>query len=48
MKRRKRMAELTSEVWAEWHQAQANQHPEKYADVLRLEQDIAADQSSSN
>jgi hypothetical protein len=41
MKRRKRMAELTSEIWAEWHQAQANKHPEKYADVLRLEQSTA-------
>jgi len=42
MKQRKRLAELTSEVWAEWHQAQADKHPEKYADVLQIKENIAS------
>ena len=34
MKREKRLAELTSEVWGEWHQARAAKSPSKYADVM--------------
>lgn len=38
MKEQKRLAELTSEIWAEWHQAHANRNPVKYADVLEYEE----------
>ena len=38
MKDQKRLAELTSEIWAEWHQARSNRNPKHYADVLEHEQ----------
>lgn len=34
MRRRKRVAELASDIWSDWHQAQANRHPSQYKDVL--------------
>ena len=34
MRREKLLAELTSEVWGEWHQARADKNPSKYADVM--------------
>lgn len=39
MRRKKRLAELSSDVWSEWHQAQANQTPSQYKDVLKYHND---------
>lgn len=35
IKRKKRLAELSSDVWSQWHQAQSNQTPSRYKDVLK-------------
>lgn len=35
MRRKKRMAELASDIWSDWHQAQANRHPSQYKDILK-------------
>ncbi|KAL9981028.1 hypothetical protein ACROYT_G009682 [Oculina patagonica] len=45
IKHKKRLAELSSDVWSEWHQAQANQTPSQYKDVLKYHND--ATKSSS-
>jgi len=37
MRRKKRLAELSSDIWAEWHQAQANRQPSHYKDVLNYQ-----------
>ena len=34
LRRKKRMAELASDIWSDWHQAQANRQPSQYKDVL--------------
>ena len=34
LRRKKRMAELASDIWSDWHQAQANRRPSQYKDVL--------------
>lgn len=39
IKRKKRLAELSSDIWSEWHQAQANQTPSQYKDVLKYHND---------
>ena len=31
---KKRIAELASDIWSDWHQAQANRQPSQYKDVL--------------
>lgn len=35
MRRKKRMAELASDIWSDWHQAQANRNPSQYQDILK-------------
>jgi len=35
MRRKKRMAELASDIWSDWHQAQANRNPSQYRDILK-------------
>ena len=34
LRRKKRMAELASDIWSDWHQALANRQPSQYKDVL--------------
>ena len=34
LRRKKRIAELASDIWSDWHQAQANSRPSQYKDVL--------------
>ena len=34
LRRKKRIAELPSDIWSDWHQAQANRQPSQYKDVL--------------
>ena len=34
LRRKKRIAELASDIWSDWHQAQANRQPSHYKDVL--------------
>ena len=38
MRRKKRMAELASDIWSDWHQAQANRQPSRYKDILNYRQ----------
>lgn len=35
IRRKKRLAELSSDVWSEWHQAQSDKAPSQYKDVLK-------------
>ena len=35
MRYKKHLAELSSDIWSDWHQAQANRHPSHYKDVLK-------------
>ncbi|KAJ7333810.1 39S ribosomal protein L44, mitochondrial [Desmophyllum pertusum] len=47
VKRQKRLAELSSDVWSEWHQAQANKTPSQYKDVLKYH-NLPAHEKSDN
>lgn len=42
IKRQKRLAELSSDAWSEWHQAQSNQTPSQYKDVLKYHKDSSS------
>ena len=47
MRRKKRMAELASDIWSDWHQAQANRNPSQYRDILKYHDINKANKSPS-